>query len=112
MLGDAFGHLLNEFKCVNIINNLKALELSEKPNRTKPPNIFHAKQNKYLSLDKNGHPIIDVDYGKHAAFGPDPVLHVHKWKGKRITNVHRYSWKDHKKYGKYLKGLIKNEWIN
>ena len=41
-------------------------------------------------------------------------LVAHKWKGSKIhgENTHLYTRKDHKKYGKYLKGLIKDEWIN
>ena len=31
---------------------------------------------------------------------------------KAIKNVGLYTRKDHKKYGKYLKGLIKDEWVN
>ena len=40
-------------------------------------------------------------------------LVVHKWKvaTKHGSNTHLYDMRDHKKYGKYLKGLIKNEWI-
>ena len=64
--------------------------------------------------DYAGHPVVDIDYVTHLPFGREKTLHVHIWKEstKHGDNTHLYTKKDHKKYGKYLKGLIKNEWIN
>ena len=93
------------------------------PNHPSLPDISHTKGTKYLSLDKNGNfkqlriydysgrPVIDIDYGAHIGLSKQPALHVHTWKGGRDSGVRLFSKRDYKKYGKYLKGLIKNEWI-
>lgn len=128
MLGDTFGRLPNEYNCVNIVNDTKVLEWNEKPGHLKLPDISHTKPNRYLIFDKDGtfhqfriydysgRPIIDIDYGVHAKFGKNPTLHVHKWKGSIIhgdmNNTHLFTKKDYQKYKKYLKGVIKDEWIN
>lgn len=127
MLGQAHWSMPDQYKCVDIKNGIKVLEYNgNNKNQNKLPDISHTKGTKYISIDSNGkfrqlriydysgRPIVDIDYGVHAQYGHYDTLHVHKWKGatKHGSNTHLYDMRDHKKYGKYLKGLIKNEWIN
>lgn len=126
MLGQAHWSLPPQYNCVDMKNGIKVLQNAEKPSHPSLPAISHTKGTKYISLDKNGkfhqlriydyagHPVADIDYGVHLPFGMKNTLHVHIWKGakKHSENVRLYTKKDHKKYGKYLKGLIKDEWIN
>ena len=123
MLGQAHWSMPDQYDCVDIKNGVKVLKSAENPNHPSLPDISHTKGTKYLSLDKNGNfkqlriydysgrPVIDIDYGVHTGLSKQPTLHVHTWKGGRDSGVRLFSRRDYKKYGKYLKGLIKNEWI-
>ena len=124
MLGQAHWNLPAEYNCVDMKNGIKVLQSAERPTHPSLPAISHTKGTKYISLDKNGvfhqlriydyvgHPKIDIDYGVHASLSKQPTLHIHTWKGGRDNGVRLFTKSDYKKYGKYLKGLIKNEWIN
>ena len=123
MLGQAHWSMPDQYDCVDIKNGVKVLKSAENPNHPSLPDISHTKGTKYLSFDKNGnfkqlriydysgHPVIDIDYGVHTSLSKQPTLHVHTWKGGRDNGVRLFSKRDYKKYGRYLKGLIKNEWI-
>lgn len=127
MLGQAHWKMPDEYSCVDINNGIKVLEYKgNNKNQNKLPDISHTKRTMYISKDRDGQfnqlriydysgrPVIDIDYGVHKPFGSKKTLHVHKWKGsaKHGQNVHLYTMKDHKKYRKYLKGIIKNERIS
>ena len=127
MLGQAHWNMPDEYNCVDINNGIKVLEYKgNNKNQNKLPDISHTKGTMYISKDRqgqfnqlriydySGRPVIDIDYGVHKQFSNEKTLHVHKLKGsaKHGQNTHLYTMKDHKKYGKYLKGLIKNEWIS
>ena len=124
MLGQAHWSLPDEYNCVDIRNDVKVLQDSHNPNHPSLPDISHTKGTKYISLDKNGnfhqmriydyagHPKVDIDYGVYSSLSKQPTLHIHTWKGGRDNGVRLFTKNDYKKYGKYLKGLIKNEWIN
>ena len=124
MLGQAHWSLPDEYNCVDIRNDVKVLQDSHNPNHPSLPDISHTKGTKYISLDKNGnfhqmriydyagHPKVDIDYGVHSSLSKQQTLHIHTWKGGRDNGVRLFTKNDYKKYGKYLKGLIKNEWIN
>lgn len=126
MLGQAYWSLPSEYKCVNIINNVKVLEDSSGNHKHTLPMISHTPGTSYLDLnedgtlhqlrifDKSRHPIVDIDYGTHGKFGKKETLHIHFWKGSTHNrNISRlFTKKDLNKYGKYLKGIIKDEWIN
>lgn len=125
MLGQAHWSLPSEYKCVNIINNVKVLKDSSGDHEHGLPTISHTPGTSYLDLNKDGtlhqlrifdksrHPIVDIDYGEHGEFGKQKTLHIHFWKGSthNRNNARLFKRKDLKRYGKYLKGIIKDEWI-
>lgn len=124
MLGQAHWNMQGEYNCVDIRNDVKILRDIENPKHPSLPAISHTKGTRYISLDKSGvfhqmriydyagHPAIDIDYGLHPSLGKKQTLHIHTWKGGRENSVRLFTKRDYKKYGKYLKGLIKDEWIN
>ena len=129
MLGQTHWSLPPQYKCVDIVNNTKVLEYQgSRKHHNKLPDISHTKGTAYILKDKNGtfhqlrvydysgHPVVDIDYGVHKQFGGDPTLHIHHWKGSKYhgdpNTTRLFNRKDYKKYEKYLKGVIKDEWIN
>lgn len=123
MLSQAHWVLPSEYRCVDIRNGVKVLQNVECPNHSSLPDISHTKSTKYLFVGKDGylkqlriydyagHPSVDIDYGVHAGLCKQPTLHIHTWKGGRENGVRRFTKCGLKKYGRYLKGLIKDEWI-
>lgn len=129
MLEQAHWSLPFQYTCVDIVNNTKILEYQGiRKHHNKLPDISNTKGTAYISIDKNGifhqlrihdysgHRVIDIDYGFHKQFGNNPTLHIHFWKGSKFhgdpNTTRLFNRKDFKKYNKYLKGIIKDEWIN
>lgn len=129
MLSQAHWNLPGEYKCVDLINDIKVLEYQgSNKHHNKLPDISHTKGTTYMLKNKDGtfhqlriydysgRPKVDIDYGVHGQFGGKPTLHIHNWKGSRVhgdpNTTRLFTKKDYVKYKKYLKGVIKDEWVH